>query len=81
MESITRSDLSQVVVVNDSHSYFIVLLCDSGVIVNVFTAAGGSGGAPIGSDQRQSGEGVGGGEGNEYLDVSGDQLGMLVHTI
>lgn len=51
--------------------------------MNVFIAVGGSGRAPIGdmrNDQRQSGEG-GGGQDNEFLYVSGDQLGTLVHTI
>ena len=51
--------------------------------MNVLIAVGGSGRAPIGdmrNDQRQSGEG-GEGQDNEFLYVSGDQLGMLVHTI
>ena len=56
-----------------------------------FITAGGSNGTPIGdmrSDRKPSGVGgaTGGGGGksggtDDFTNVSGDQLGMLVHTI
>ena len=56
-----------------------------------FITAGGSNGAPIGdmrSDRKPSGvggaTGVGGGKSggtDDFTNVSGDKLGMLVHTI
>ena len=44
-------------------------------VLNTFFTAGGSKGAPIGDTRLY------GGGGDDFTYVSGDQLGMLVHTI
>ena len=95
-QSITFSSkelyLEAMAIINVTCCIFGTFPCGNGPdVLNTFITAGGSNGAPIGdmrSDSRPSGVGgaTGGGGGksggtDDFTDVSGDLLGMLVHTM
>ena len=57
-------------------------MCYATILNTLTTAGGGNGCAPIGDDMRRPNEGGNVGPiKDDFTDVSGDQLGMLIHTI